>query len=223
MAPDLGHVEHLAKTGEHPIGSDRALLHSLHQGRNVRAGDLVSFHGAQDRHDALVDVKLVHLDRVGLVARFRIVLDELVAQLFHCWRFTASSLLGTRVPALSHIREPVLSDPARLLYRQFAETADRGLATLPGIGAIHNQEDLAPSRRDLEHESRNDCVAELVILFPRVSGVNGSLRKLHLRHAALHSYPGCQEPTRSHQATGFLAVPAGKGWAATPEMPELTG
>src|SRR6266699_3607131 len=121
MAPDLRHVEHLPKTGEHPIGSDRAPLHSLHQVRDIRPGDLADFHRAQDWKDVLVYVELIELDRIGLVARFRIIFNELVAEMLHRRPFAVSGLLGTGVPALPYIREPVLSDPARLLNCQFAE------------------------------------------------------------------------------------------------------
>src|SRR5262249_10134520 len=58
--------------------------------------------------------------------------------MLHCRRLAASSLLGTGVPAPPYSREPVLSDPARLLNCQFAETTDRGIAAMrayPAAGA----------------------------------------------------------------------------------------
>src|SRR5262249_53980045 len=183
QTPDLGHVEHLAQTGQNAIGGHRRLLHSGDEARHIRPGNLTNLEGAESGNYVAVDVASVAFNSSWSMLRFRVVFYELRAEVLYARGVAGGRFLRARIFALPHVSKPILSDRACLLDCELAEPADRGLPALSGIGPILDHEDLSASGRYLQKKPRHDSVAQLVFLRAEGGCADDALCELDLGHS----------------------------------------
>ena len=182
VAPHLGHVEHLAQTGQNPIGRDADPRLVLHQRGDVRPRYVRHLELAQGRQDVAVDVALVGIDRPGLVARLGVFLDELPAQFLDRRGHARGQLGGAGVVALAHVGQPVLCDRPCLLDGQLAELADLRLAALAPVRAVLEHEDLAAVRGDFAEKAGDNGVPQFIVLAGNFCRIDSGFGEFDLGH-----------------------------------------
>lgn len=205
VAPDLGHVEHLAQAGEGAVGCVRDVRHLLHQRGHVGALDVLHLHAAQHGQDVAVDDALVAVLGIGLVAHLRVIGHEARGQFLDRRGLPRLGLGGARVATPANLGQPVLRQAARLLDGQLPEQAQRRLAAFARIGAVLEHEHLAPGRCNLAEETGHLGIPQLDGLRLRLRGVHDGLGELELGHD--DSLETARFPSAKQEPSERKAVP----------------
>lgn len=144
------------------------------------------------------------IDRARLIARDRVFLHELLAQLLDRRCLPSCQFGCARIIPSSNLGQPVLRDRPRLPDGQFAKAADRRLAPLAPVRAVLKHEYLAPAGGDFAEKAGNNGIAQFIVLGGEGNRIHGGFGELGDSHRV--GGPGGAVTRRSSRALDELGT-----------------